>query len=43
VTLYARGIADAVLEGRSSAANDVVRAVSEGSDEFVEVEEGAGA
>ena len=43
VQLYARGIADAVLEGRSSAANDVVRAVSEGSDEFVEVEEGAGA
>jgi small subunit ribosomal protein S2 len=43
VTLYARGIADAVLEGRSNAANDVVRAVSEGSDEFVEVEEGAGA
>ncbi|MBA2961317.1 MULTISPECIES: 30S ribosomal protein S2 [Ramlibacter] len=43
VTLYARGIADAVLEGRSSAANDVVRAVSEGGDEFVEVEEGANA
>ena len=41
VTLYARGIADAVLEGRSSAVNDVVRATSEGSDEFVEVEEGA--
>src|SRR3954471_9218903 len=43
VTLYARGIADAVLEGRSSAANDVVRAVSEGGDEFVEVQEGANA
>jgi small subunit ribosomal protein S2 len=43
VTLYARGIADAVLEGRSSAVNDVVRAVSEGGDEFVEVEEGANA
>jgi len=41
VALYARGIADAVLEGRSSAVNDVVRATSEGSDEFVEVEEGA--
>ncbi len=41
VTLYARGIADAVLEGRSSAVNDVVRAASEGGDEFVEVEEGA--
>ncbi|GAC1537585.1 MAG: 30S ribosomal protein S2 [Ramlibacter sp.] len=43
VVLYARGIADAVLEGRSSAANDVVRAVKEGSDEFVEVQEGASA
>ena len=41
VALYARGIADAVLEGRSSAVNDVVRAASEGGDEFVEVEEGA--
>jgi small subunit ribosomal protein S2 len=42
VTLYARGIADAVLEGRANAANDVVKAVSEGSgDEFVEVREGA--
>jgi small subunit ribosomal protein S2 len=43
VMLYARGIADAVLEGRSNAANDVVRAVAEGSDEFVEVREGAAA
>jgi small subunit ribosomal protein S2 len=43
VTLYARGIADAVLEGRSSAVNDVQRAVAEGNDEFVEVVEGAGA
>ena len=42
VTLYARGIADAVLEGKANAATDVVRAVSEGSgDEFVEVQEGA--
>ena len=43
VTLYARGIADAILEGRSNAVNDVVKAVSEGSDEFVEVKEGASA
>ncbi|WBY02267.1 30S ribosomal protein S2 [Ramlibacter tataouinensis] len=43
VQLYARGIADAVLEGRANAVNDVARAVAEGSDEFVEVEEGAGA
>jgi small subunit ribosomal protein S2 len=43
VALYARGIADAVIEGRSSAVNDVVKAVSEGGDEFVEVREGASA
>jgi len=44
VTLYARGIADAIIEGRSSAMNDVVKAVAEGNgDEFVEVEEGASA
>ncbi|VTU30258.1 30S ribosomal protein S2 [Variovorax sp. PBL-H6] len=44
VTLYARGIADAIIEGRSNAASDVVKAVAEGnSDEFVEVEEGASA
>jgi len=43
VTLYARGIADAVLEGRANAVNDVVKAVAEGEDEFVEVEEGASA
>ena len=43
VTLYARGIADAIIEGRASAANDVVKAVKEGSDEFVEVKESAGA
>jgi small subunit ribosomal protein S2 len=41
VTLYARGIADAVLEGRANAGDDVVKAVAggEGSDEFVEVSE----
>jgi small subunit ribosomal protein S2 len=47
VTLYARGMADAVLEGRQNAANDVVRAVSDagggGGDEFVEVAEGSAA
>ena len=41
VTLYARGIADAVLEGKANAVADVQRAVAEGGDEFVEVEEGA--
>jgi small subunit ribosomal protein S2 len=40
VALYAAGIADAVLEGRANAVNEVVKAVSsEGSDEFVEVQE----
>ncbi|GAA6119480.1 MULTISPECIES: 30S ribosomal protein S2 [unclassified Acidovorax] len=42
VALYARGIADAIIEGRNDAVNDVAKAVSkEGSDEFVEVEETA--
>ncbi len=45
VALYARGIADAILEGRANAVSDVARAVAaagEGStDEFVEVAEGA--
>ena len=42
VTLYARGIADAVLEGRANAVDDVVKAVSaETTDEFVEVDEAA--
>ncbi|GAB4089818.1 small ribosomal subunit protein uS2 [Hydrogenophaga soli] len=39
VELYARGIADAILEGRANAVNDVVKAVSGDSDEFVEVNE----
>jgi len=41
VTLYARGIADAILEGRANAVDDVVKAVTEGADEFVEVSESA--
>jgi small subunit ribosomal protein S2 len=43
VTLYVRGMADAILEGKNNAVNDVQRAVSEGGDEFVEVKEGASA
>ena len=40
VMLYARGIADAILEGRANAVDDVVKAVAaEGTDEFVEVNE----
>jgi small subunit ribosomal protein S2 len=38
VALYARGIADAILDGRANAVNDVVKAVAT-SDEFVEVSE----
>ncbi len=40
VELYARGIADAILEGRANAMDEVVKAVAEDSaDEFVEVNE----
>ncbi|MES2953992.1 MAG: 30S ribosomal protein S2 [Pseudomonadota bacterium] len=42
VALYARGIADAIIEGRASAGNEVVKMVSaENTDEFVEVENAA--
>ncbi|MFN9708304.1 MAG: 30S ribosomal protein S2, partial [Burkholderiales bacterium] len=44
VALYARVVADAVLEGKANATNDLVQAVStEGDkgDEFVEVSESA--
>ena len=44
VILYARGIADAILEGRANAGNDIVKAVqNESGDEFVEVEENTAA
>ncbi|HZY15476.1 MAG TPA: 30S ribosomal protein S2 [Ramlibacter sp.] len=44
VTLYVRGMADAILEGKNNAVTDVQRAVAEGgSDEFVELREGASA
>jgi len=40
VVLYARGMADAILEGRANAVEDVVKAVTvESGDEFVEVNE----
>lgn len=40
VELYVRGVADAILEGRAAAVQDVVEAVREsaGQDEFVEVQ-----
>jgi small subunit ribosomal protein S2 len=41
VALYVRGVADAVLEGRSKAVGDLVKvaAVADSNDEFVEVDE----
>jgi small subunit ribosomal protein S2 len=39
VALYARAVADAVLEGKANATNEVVQAVSANGDEFVEVSE----
>jgi small subunit ribosomal protein S2 len=39
VALYARAVADAVLEGKANATNEVVQAVSASGDEFVEVSE----
>ena len=41
VALYARAIADAVLEGKANASNEVVQAVAAEGDEFVEVSEPA--
>jgi small subunit ribosomal protein S2 len=38
IRLYARGVADAILEGKNQSLNEVVQAVS-GEDEFVEVDE----
>ncbi|WP_374318793.1 30S ribosomal protein S2 [Aquabacterium sp.] len=40
VALYAKAVADAVLEGRANAVNDVAQAAT-GDDEFVEVNEAA--
>ena len=39
IRLYARGIADAILEGRSQSVQEIINA---GADEFVEVEEAGG-
>jgi small subunit ribosomal protein S2 len=37
VALYAKAVADAVLEGKANATNEVAQAVPAGGDEFVEV------
>ncbi len=41
VALYAKAVADAILEGKANAVNEVVAAASAGGDEFVEVNEEA--
>ena len=43
VTLYARGIADAILEGKANAVDEVLKAVADSGDEFVEVKDDAAA
>ena len=40
IRLYARGVADAILEGKNQSINEVVQQIA-GGDEFVEVEEDA--
>jgi small subunit ribosomal protein S2 len=43
IRLYARGVADAILEGRNQSMNDIIGAVAGGGDdEFVEVDDGGG-
>ena len=39
--LYAKAVADAIIDGRANATNEVVQAVSAEGDEFVEVSENA--
>ena len=41
VALYARAVADAVLEGKANATQEVVQATAAEGDEFVEVNEAA--
>jgi small subunit ribosomal protein S2 len=41
IELYARAMADAILDGKANASNDLVQAVAASGDEFVEVAEGA--
>jgi small subunit ribosomal protein S2 len=36
VMLYVRGIADAILEGKANAVQEILTAVKEGEEEFVE-------
>ncbi|KMS93679.1 hypothetical protein BVRB_029050, partial [Beta vulgaris subsp. vulgaris] len=43
VALYARGIADAIIEGRSNAVNETTKVAAPAADEFVEVKDAAAA
>ena len=43
VIMYAQSVADAIIEGRNNAVNEVVKAVAASGDEFVEVAEGQAA
>ena len=42
IALYARGMADAILEGREQRLNGLVEEIAEGSEEFVEVQDEQG-
>ena len=39
VTLYVRSMADAILEGRANAVQDIVETIKGNGDEFIEIEE----
>jgi small subunit ribosomal protein S2 len=39
IALYAQGLADAILEGKNDAVNEVVQTIAEGEGEFVEVQD----
>jgi small subunit ribosomal protein S2 len=41
ITLYARGVADAILECRANSVKDIVESAKAGADEFVEVNDEA--
>ncbi len=40
IRLYARGAADAILEGRAAALQEIVKTAAEGDEEFVEIDAG---
>jgi small subunit ribosomal protein S2 len=40
IKLYARGAADAILEGRAASLQEIVKTATEGDEEFVEIDAG---